>query len=224
MAVSRISKAADAAHIRRFKKLRPKARFKELSKGDQYIVTARTLAYMLDETRKAIGGPLGKITSGYRLILRSIDARYIEFDPMTDLLTRNSVRKIKRTVANAFRGALGHEALFMFTIEQQDKDGLLISPHVHALAIVPFRSGSLVDLKRRLHRVAGDDDPDTIMSKHISVWGKGPLELAPAEADFRRAALYDTKNDQSEIYRSKALLVHVHQHFERLKKHYKVSR
>lgn len=223
MSVSRISKSADAAHIRRFKKLRPKARFKELSKRDQYIVTARTLAHMLDETRKTIGGPTGKITGGYRLTLGVIDARYIEIDPATGLLTRNSVRKIKRAVANAFKGALGRDAIFMFTIEQRNKAGHPVSPHIHALAVVPFRFGSVPDLKRRLYKIAGADDSDTIKSAHISVWGKRRLELAPAEADFRRTALYDTKNDQTEIYRSRALMVHVHQHFEVLKKHYKVS-
>lgn len=221
MAVSKKARAADEAFVRRFKKLRPKARFKELSKGDQYVVTARTLAHMLAKTRKTIGGPLGKVTSGHRFTIRTIAPRYIEVDPTTGLLTKNSVKKIKRAVANAFRDALGDEALFMFTIEQHDKAGVPTLAHLHAIAVVPFRLGNISDLKRRLHRVAGEDEPSTVKVQALSIWGQRHNEMAPAEADFRRAALYDRKDDRSETFRSKALLVHVHERFEELKKHYK---
>jgi len=223
MAVSRTARRADAAHIRRFKKLRPKARFKELTKGDQYIVTARTLSHQLKQRRGAVGVKWAELTSSRRYTIRTIAPRYVEIDSTTGFLTEASIRKIKRAVANAFKAAFGPEALFMFTIEQQDKDGLPIAPHVHAIAVEPYDLGNIANLMMRLHRIAGEDEPNTVMIQRLAIWGERDFGLGLAEADFRRVALYDSKNNRSVTYRSKELLVHVHEHFEELKKHYKVS-
>lgn len=152
----------------------------------------------------------------------TIAPRYVEIDPGTGLLTDDSLKRIKRAVANAFRGALGQEALFMFAIEQQDKTGAPIQPHVHALAIVPHAPGIISKLKGRLHKVAGEEDPDTVKAQRIFRWRQLNNELALAEADFRRAAQYGVKNENSAVFRSKALLDHVHRRFEELKKHHKV--
>lgn len=220
MSVSKKAKAEDMAHMRRLKKLTPKARFKDVSKLDQYIITARTLSHQLAELRKSIGGWQGKIASGYQITVRTIDRRYVETDPATGFLTRSSVQKIKRAVSNAFKKSIGSDTQFMFVIEQQDKGGSACAPHIHALSNIPFKPGTIPELKKRLHKVAGESDKETVKLDPLSVYSKHHSEYAPGEGHYRRTASYGSKNDNSHHFRSKSLLVHVHAHFEELKKRY----
>jgi len=225
MGVSKEAGRADVAFTRRFKKLTPGARFKSMTKGDQYVVTARTLSDQLVVLRDTIGREQnGALANGTQVTIREIHIKYVEIDPGTGLLTRSSASRIKRAVANALKSVLGKDAMFMFTIEQQDKEGNPCSPHVHALINAPFRGEVSKKLKIKLHKFAGSDKDGTVEIQTMFRWRKRRNELSPADADYRRVAQYAAKNDQTVFYRSKTLMEHVHARFEELKKHHGITK
>ncbi len=202
------------------KTLAPKARFKSLSKVDQYTVTARTLAHLLGQRKRE--DPRRRVMYfAYHIAVGSIDRRYLEFDPATGLLTANSIKKIKRATAASLKSSLGRDAYFMFAIEQQDKAGRIMAPHLHILTVALFTKLYHQELLTKLARVAGDDSPGTIEVRKYSALVKRSNELAWNEADTRRLALYSMKNDATAIYRSKSLLSHVHARFDELKQHHR---
>ncbi|MFC4671019.1 hypothetical protein ACFO5X_20890 [Seohaeicola nanhaiensis] len=203
------------------KRLRPKARFKELIKPDQYVVTSAALSDRLRILRDSRGGMSAKLANGYQITVREIDPRYVVRDTVTGLLTRESVQDIKRVVSRAFKKVLGRDAEFMFIIEQQDKAGGLTAPHIHALALHPFMSNVIPKLRPKFYKIAGTDDPKTVHFQLLTRIGSHPMEYSPAETHFRGAASYAVKNDFSEAYRSKALMVHVHAFFERYKERFR---
>lgn len=218
--VSKLAKNKDAAHIRRMKKVRPKQRFKTLSKLDQYIVAGRALAKMLDQERRVKGKKFE--WSGMHIVVNKLKPCHIETDPTTGLLTQSAIMKIKRAMANAIKRILGPDTAFIMAIEYQNKVGAPIEPHVHIIAIKHLFRGALKDVRAALHRVAGNSDSDTVdiqyLSKHPGY--KRHLERIRNEADFRRTAGYGAKNEDSRFYRSKAVIAHIPETWESLKTYY----
>lgn len=218
MGVSRRAKAEDLKYLRRFKKLRPKARFKEQSRQDQCVCIARALSGQLLQPMKY------GIVYGQMITVRSIDPRYIEIDTTSGWLTEKSVNKIKRKVATAFKRVLGADGCFMFAIEQQDKDGNPCAPHIHAIGNFTLLKHNRNVLEAELHKVAGESDPDTVSFSPpwFSIRKQWNVRT-PRDADYRRAANYLCKNDQTKTYRSENLMQHVHETFEELKRHHGVA-
>lgn len=220
MTVSKIAKSKDDAHVRRMKKAKPKQRFKTLSKVDQYIVTGRALADLLNQKRKEKGKK--HEWTGLYLVVSQFKASYIEVDPATGLLTQSAIMKIKRAMANAIKRVLGPDAAFAMAIEFHDKTGLPVEPHGHIIVIKHLYQGTMKDLEKALHKIAGNSDPGTVdiqyLSKHAGY--KHHLARVRDEADFRRTAGYDAKNEHTRFYRSKTVLTHVPGIWEALKAHY----
>lgn len=218
MGVSPKAKAEDTKFLRRFKKLRPKARFKELSKQDQFVITAHAFSKLLARPKK------GGLDLGQMITVRTIDPRYVEREAASGWLTKNSELKIKRAATDAFKRVLGKDACFMFVIEQQDKEGNPCAPHIHALAKMTLLKHNIHALEAELQKVAGDNQPNTIRFTRSWCWiSKHPSERNPGEADLRRAAQYFCKNDQTKQCRSQSLMQHVHETFEELKRHHGVA-
>lgn len=200
--------------------LSPKARFKSLSKVDQFTVTARTLAHEFDLWRKATGST-GSMVFAHNFTMEKLRTDLVEYDASGLWLTTQSIKRIKLAVSRAIKRSLGREAKFMFAIEQQDKNGEPVRPHVHGLAVMRFQPLYHRDLKTRLQHVAGDDSRGVVqISKYSSLVKHGTARIH-SEADTRRLALYAAKNNRTVFYRSKPLLVLVHAHFEDLKRHYR---
>lgn len=201
-------------------KVTPKKRFKTLSKLDQYIVTGRALADLLDNKRQ-IKGQRHEWT-GIHVTVEKLKASLIELDPATGLPTQTSVMKIKRAVANAIRRTLGSDAAFIMAIEYRDKLGAPVPPHVHVMAIKHLFQGYTRDIRTALHKVAGDSDPKTVKVSFLSPHAryKRHLERVRNEADFRRTAGYGAKNEDTRFYRSKTVLTHVPEIWDSLKAHY----
>jgi hypothetical protein len=219
VAIAKFAKNMDATHIKHMKKLRPKARFKTLSKADQYTVTARTLAHMLGRLKKE--NPRTRtMFFAYHVTTEKIDRRYLSFDPVTGFLTDDSFRRIRRATARAMKSSLGKDAYFMFAMEQQDKYGSICAPHLHILAVAELIPGRNRILREDLSKLTGDDSPGVVEVQRYSSLTKRANELAWNEADTRRLALYAMKNDQTRVYRSRNLLDEVHARFEELKRYY----
>lgn len=218
--VSKLAKNKDAAHQNRMKKVKPKQRFKTLSKVDQYIVTGRALADLLSQKRTEKGDK--HEWAGIYVVVRQFKASYIEIDPATCLPTQSSVMKIKRALANAVKRVLGPDAAFIMAIEYQDGVGDPIRPHAQIIAIKHRKQGTVKDLKQALQKVADDYHKDTVKVGYLSKLAgyKRERERVRDEADFRRAAGYDAKNDNSRFYRSKTTLHHLPGTWEDLKAHY----
>ncbi len=218
--VSKLAKNKDAAHQRRIKKINPKQRFKALSKADQYIVTARALADILKQKREEKGQR--HVWSGCHVTVNQLKANLIEIDPATGVLKQSSVMKIKRAMADAIKRTLGPDAAFMMVVEDRDKLGAPVEPHVHIIAMKHFRLGGMQNLRKALYKVAEKSDEKTVKVNDLSpVTGyKRHLERVRDEADFRRTAGYNTKNEDSRFYRSKIVLEHVPETWEALTAHY----
>ncbi len=219
MAFSKIARAKDAAHMARIKKLKPKQRFKTLSKTDQYILTARVLAEHLNQKRVKSEK---HHWAGKHWSTNQIKASYVEHDPVTGLLTDASIKKIKRAASNAVKSVFGKDAMFCLAIEDQDKDGFYIEPHLHIIVVHRFQSGAAKRLKEALQKVAGTTASGSVQSSYLSKFAGSRHHKSRVrdEADFRRTAGYGAKNAQTRIYRSKTVIVHLPAIFEMLKAHY----
>jgi hypothetical protein len=218
MTISEAAAKADKAHSNSLKKLTPKARFKSLSRADQFIVAARTLADQLEAWKKRARFSERRMLFCHSFTLSQIAPRYIVIDPKTGLVTSQSIAKVKRALANAVKQSLGSEASFMFAIEQQDRAGERCAPHVHGLVNARFIPLDHKDFVARLAAVAGDDGPGTVSVKKISSLTKQPRERAWSDPSIRRFAQYATKNCHTVHYRSAPLMRDVPETYEALKR------
>ena len=215
MAISNQARAADIRHIRQFKKLTPKARFKSLPKADQYVVYARALADIREEDSRKARSPIAFFIRS--ITIASIADKYLEFEPATGRLTKDSIRKIKRAFSNAFKASLGQEAYFMYAIEQQDKKGMACIPHMHGMAITPQLSPTLA---ANLQKVAGSSAKGSVKLEILSKLPLKPKERVLGDTDVRRWAQYSVKNDLTVVCRSRALIQRMPPSFEGLKGYY----
>lgn len=210
------ARSLDQRHQRRIKKVTLKARFKSLTPLDQYTVTARALSALGDEARKKMPYNKSKLFHSHHITIGSIASRYISFDPRSGSLTNESIRKIKRAVSDATKLAIGKDAIFMFSIEQQDKTGGTCEPHIHMLANI-YILPDISKLRSKLCGIAGASARNTVQFKRITKLDKHHAETSKGEAAARRVALYGVKNANSRTYRASALMKHVHSVFEDIK-------
>ncbi len=209
------ARSLDQRHQRRIKKVTPKARFKSLTPQDQYTVTARALSALGDEARKKMPYNKSKLFHSYHITIGSIASGHTSIDPSSGLLTNGSIKKIKRAVATAAKLAIGKDAIFMFSIEQQDKNGNPCEPHIHMLANL-YTVPDISKLRSKFYRIAGKIERNTVKFQRTTSLKKSN-ETSKGEAAARRVALYGVKNADSRTYRTSALMKHVHGVFEDIK-------
>ncbi len=215
MKTSKISDSADLAHKRRLAKVTPKARFKTLNKRDQYTVYARTLSSLLGAERKR-NYRQSMLHHGYHITVSNLRPSLLIKGADGDLEAR-TVAKIKRAVSNCFKQHISKDAAFMFVIEEKDKQENGVEAHVHAIANMRAYP-TVARLRKGLLRLTDGSKAKSVKIQRMTELKQRWNERAPSEKEYRKTALYIMKNTGSRTYRSKALMTHLNDTFEALKK------
>lgn len=218
MARSRVAKRQIDAHRNRLKALPPKTRFKSLSKKDQYIVLARSLAAVLDDRRRRMKGS-GANLHAWAFNVSNLKPALLQEEPSTGLITQDSKQRIKRAVSDLLRKEIGQDAYFIFAIEQFDGAGTP-KPHLHGVVLCYVLQRPR--LKRVLQRLTDASSESAVRLDRLTRLGKKlPNELATNEADYLAYVAYTMKDENTWTFRSRTLIKPAQEHFEYLKKHYR---